>query len=126
MPAQFSNLTWRRTALTACVVAAGVALAGCSGVDAALSKQSAVVNFHDDTQVATLIQVRAACSHVPNVAPLPVSQSGSSAAGDVNATYSVRYNVSHASAANLEALRTCLQRFSSVAGVAIQDTADPG
>lgn len=126
MPALSSNLTWRRTALTACVLAASVALAGCSGVDAALGKQWAVVNFHDDTKVSTLIQVRAACSHVPNVRPLPASESGPSVAGDVNATYSVRYQVSHASAANLEALRTCLQRFSSVAGVAIQDVADQG
>lgn len=108
------------------MVAASVALAGCSGIDGALSKQTAVVNFHDDTQVSALIQVRAACSHVPNVHPLPASQSGPSAAGDVNATYSVRYQVSHASAANLEALRTCLERFSSVAGVAIKDVADQG
>jgi hypothetical protein len=116
----------RRIALAACVVAASVALAGCSGVDAALSKQWAVVNFHTDTQVSTLIQVRAACSHVPNVRPLPASESGASAAGDVNATYSVRYEVSHASAANLEALRTCVERFSSVAGIAIQDVANQG
>jgi hypothetical protein len=121
-----SNLTWRRTAVTACVVAASVALAGCSGVDGALSKQWAVVNFHDDTKVSTLMRVRAACSHVPNVRPLPASESGSAPAGDVNATYSVRYEVSHASAANLGALRNCLDRFGAVAGVAIQDVADQG
>jgi hypothetical protein len=124
-PSQPSRLSRRGlpAAVAACAVAASVALAGCSGVDHALGQQWAVVNFHTDTKVATLLQVRAACSRVPHVRPLPASDSGPAPAGAVSAAYSVRYQVSDASAANLESLRTCLQKFPSVAGVSIQDVA---
>jgi hypothetical protein len=106
----------------AAVTAAAAALAGCGQVDAALSKQWAVVNFRPDTTVATLIKVRDACSHVPNVRPVTAS----SVTGDLDATYSVRYVTSKASGANLAALQTCLEKFSAVSGVSIQDISDQG
>ncbi|HEU5418107.1 MAG TPA: hypothetical protein VFV41_10485 [Streptosporangiaceae bacterium] len=112
------------TRLAALVVAAGAvaALAGCGQIDAALGKQWAVVDFRPDTTVATLTQVRQACAHVPNVRPMGRAQVHSG----LDVTYSVRYETSHASEANLAALQKCLLGFSAVSGVSFEDISDQG
>jgi hypothetical protein len=99
------------------VAVAVAALAGCSQVNAALAKQWAVVNFRPDTTVATLLKVRAACSHVPHVQPLTLSAVSS----DLNINYSVRYKTSKATGSDLAALRTCLEKYPAVTGVTFQD-----
>jgi hypothetical protein len=99
-------------------VAAILALGGCSQINAALSKQWAVVSFKPDTTVRTLLKVREACSHVPNVRPLGPPAVSS----ELDMTYSVRYQTSKATGANLAALKSCLQRFSAVSGVSFRDT----
>jgi len=111
-----------RAAFLASAVATITALAGCSQIDAALGKQLAVVNFKPDTTASTLLKVRKACSHVPNVRPLTQS----SASSQLEVTYSVRYQTSKATGANLAALKTCLQRFSAVSGVSFKDTGNKG
>jgi len=109
-------------ALLAPAVAAILALAGCSQIDAALSKQWAVVTFKPDTTVSTLLKVREACSHVPNVRPLTAPRTASQLA----VTYSVRYQTSKATGADLAALKACLERFSAVSGVSFRDTGNKG
>jgi hypothetical protein len=112
------------TRAAAVVVAAGAvaALGGCGQIDAALGKQWAVVDFKPDTTAATLVQVRKTCAHVPNVRPVGPAQVKSS----LDVTYSVRYETSHASNANLAALQKCLLGFSAVAGVSFEDVSDQG
>jgi hypothetical protein len=112
------------TRLTALVAAgcAAAALAGCGQIDAALSRQWAVVDFKPDTTAATLARVRQACSRVPNVHPVTRSV----VASNVDVTYSVRYATSHATEANLAALQTCLLGFSAVSGVSFEDISDKG
>ena len=111
-----------RAALAA--VAAAVLLAataaGCAKFDAALGKQWAVVHFRPATSVATVLRVRAACSHVPNVRPeaLPRDRKGP------GMIYAVRFRTDHASDANLAQLQQCLQRFPAVTGIAFEDTGD--
>jgi hypothetical protein len=97
-------------------------VAGCGGVNAALSKQWAVVNFKPDTPASTLTRVRAACAHVPNIAPLKPP----TVVGGLNAIYSVRYQIDKASARNLAALQTCLEQFDDVLGVSIRDVSGAG
>jgi hypothetical protein len=97
-----------------------LALAGCARFDAALGQQWAVVNFKSNTTVATLLKVRSACSHVPNVhaEQLPKVRSVE------NMVYALRYRTDNASDANLAALQECLQRFPSVAGIDFEDSGD--
>jgi hypothetical protein len=105
------------------VIAGSLALAGCGGVNAALSKQWAVVNFKPDTTAGTLAKVRAACAHVPNVVPLKPA----TVVGGLNTTYSVRYQIDKASARNLAALQNCLRQASDdVLGVSIRDVSGTG
>jgi hypothetical protein len=103
----------------AAAAAAILALAGCGQVNTALSKQSAVVNFRPDTSVVMRLRVRQACSHVPDLRPLPVMKG-------TDTRYLVHYSASQASARDLNQLRLCLQRFPDVSGVAILDDADSG
>jgi hypothetical protein len=104
-------------------IAGGLALTGCGGVNAALSKQWAVVNFKPDTTAGTLAKVRAACAHVPNVVPLKPA----TVVGGLNTTYSVRYQIDKASARNLAALQNCLRQASDdVLGVSIRDVSGTG
>jgi hypothetical protein len=97
-----------------------VALASCGQVDAALSKQWAIVKFRPDTAVSTLVKVRETCSHVPNVRPVKAVTSS------LDANYSVRYLTSKASGANLAALQKCLEQFTVVTGVSIRDISGQG
>jgi hypothetical protein len=68
------------------------------------------------------VQVRKSCSHVPNVRPMGRTQVRTG----LDITYSVRYETSHASEANLAALQKCLLGFSAVAGVQFEDISDQG
>jgi hypothetical protein len=119
-----------RTRVTSATAAgaAGLALvlalgaAGCAKFDAALGQQWATVSFKPDTSVATMLEVRTACSHIPNVKAEalprrhnPVTMSGA-----------VTYRTDQASDANLAQLQQCLQRYPSVAGINFQDSGDAG
>jgi len=102
----------------------GLALgvAGCSKFDAALGQQWATVSFKDNTTVATMLKVRSACSHIPNVQAeaLPRQQNVVTMAGGVT------YRTDNASDANLAQLQQCLQRYPSVAGIDFEDSGDAG
>jgi len=112
----------RRMLAAGTVVAAVIALAGCSQFDAALGQRQAVVTFRSDTPVAQRLAVRAACAKTPSVtaAPLP---------SDVNSPYAleqVTYQINNASDADVALLEECLSKFPSVAGVTLQDSGDEG
>jgi hypothetical protein len=95
-------------------------VAGCAKFDATLGQQWAVVHFRPATSVATLLKVRAACSHVPNIRPeaLPPDRKG------LDMIYSVRFRTDRASDANLAQLQQCLQKFPSVTGIDFQNVGD--
>ena len=112
---------WRGGA-TAVTAAAALALAGCAKMDASLGKQTATVTFSSTTSVATLLRVRAACSHVPNVQPEPLPSKRT--AGTM--MDSLVYTTTNASDANLAQLQECLQKFSSVQGIDFEDAGDEG
>ena len=105
-------------------LALGLALgaAGCAKFDSALGQQWATVSFKPDTSVATMLKVRTACSHIPNVRAeaLPRQQNAVTMAG------AVTYRTDHASDANLAQLQQCLQRYQSVAGIDFEDSGDAG
>jgi hypothetical protein len=114
----------RATAL-ACLaagIAAAASLSACSKFDAALGQQWATVSFKDNTPEATVLKVRAACSHIPNVhaEALPPQ------ANQETMQYAVTYQTNDASDANLAQLEECLQRYPSVAGVDFEDSGDDG
>ena len=104
----------------AVALAGGLALAGCAKFDAALSQQWATVSFKPDTTIATMLRVRTACSHIPNVRAeaLPRQQNAVTMAGGVT------YRTDHANDANLAQLQQCLQRYPSVAGIDFEDSGD--
>jgi hypothetical protein len=97
-------------------------LAGCAKFDSALGQQWATVDFKPNTSIATLLQVRAACSHIPNVQAeaLPRKQTVD------NMMYALTYRTDNASDANLAQLQECLQRFPSVQGIDFEDSGDAG
>ncbi len=105
-------------------LAAGLAggLAGCAKFDAALGQQWVTVDFQPSTPVATMLKVRAACSHIPNVVPeaLPRTQN------QVTMDGAVTYQTNDATDANLAQLQQCLQRFPSVAGMDPGDSGEDG
>jgi len=96
--------------------------AGCAKFDAALGQQWATVSFKPNTSIATMLQVRTACSHIPNVQAeaLPRQKNAVTMAGGVT------YRTDNANDANLAQLQQCLQRYPSVAGVDFEDSADAG
>jgi hypothetical protein len=96
--------------------------AGCAKFDAALGQQWATVSFKPDTSIATMLKVRTACSHIPNVRAeaLPRQQNAVTMAGGVT------YRTDNANDANLAQLQQCLQRYPSVAGVDFEDSGDAG
>ena len=103
----------------AAVAAAILALAGCGQINSALSKQVAIVRFKPGTTVQVLMQARSACSHLPNLPPLPAELH----AGDPTGGIEVRFIASKATGHDLDLLQKCLDRFPQVAGVAMIDTA---
>jgi hypothetical protein len=117
----------RFLAATGVVALAGglaAGLAGCSKFDAALGQQWATVNFNANTPVTTILEVRAACSHIPNVRAeaLPPRAQRTLA----NMMYAVTYRTDNASDANLAQLQQCLQRYPAVAGIDFEDSGADG
>ena len=112
------------TAAGAVALALGLALgaAGCAKFDAALGQQWATVSFKPDTSVATMLKVRTACSHIPNVK----AQALPGQRNPVTMNGAVTYRTDRASDANLAQLQQCLQRYPSVAGISFQDSGDAG
>jgi hypothetical protein len=125
-PARVTRLPVRAAAAAAlaAALAGGLAtgMAGCSKFDAALGQRWATVNFKPNTSIATLLKVRAACSHIPNVRAeaLPHKQT------PATMMYALTYRTDNASDANLAQLQQCLTRFPSVAGIQFGDTGDAG
>jgi hypothetical protein len=113
------RLAWLWSAAALVLV---TAISGCAKFDAALGQQWAVVHFNPTTSVATLLTVRAACSHVPNVSPEALPKSRNPA----DMIYSVRYRTDNATDADLARLQQCLQRFPAVAGIDFEDSGDAG
>src|SRR5258706_14458955 len=124
-PARASRLP-RRAAVAAALVAAlaggATGLAGCAKFDSALGQRWATVSFKADTSIATLLKVRAACSHIPNVRAeaLPRKQT------PTTMIYALTYRTDNASDANLAQLQQCLQKFPSVQGIQFGDSGDAG
>jgi hypothetical protein len=111
-----------RIAALAGALSLTLAAAGCAKFDAALGQQWATVSFKPNTSVATMLKVRTACSHIPNVRAeaLPRQQNAVTMAGGVT------YRTDNANDANLAQLQQCLQRYPSVAGVDFEDSGDAG
>ena len=97
-------------------------LSGCSKFNAALGQQWATVSFKANTTQATVLQVRAACSHIPNVQAKPMPRQRD----PQTVMYAVTYRTTNASDANIAQLEQCLQRFPSVAGIEFGDSGDDG
>jgi hypothetical protein len=106
------------------VLAAGLAggLAGCAKFDSALGQQWVTVDFQANTSIATMLKVRTACSHIPNVVPeaLPKDRT------QVTMNGAVTFQTNNATDANLAQLQLCLQKFPSVAGMDPEDSGEDG
>jgi hypothetical protein len=112
----------RRLLAAGTVVAAVTAVAGCSQFDAALGQREAIVSFNDGTTVAQRMAVRTACAKTPNVTPQALPS-------DMSSPYALEqvvYQINKASDADVALLQECLAKFSSVAGVTLQDSSDDG
>jgi hypothetical protein len=109
-------------AAAAAALALGTAVAGCAKFDAALGQQWATVSFKPDTTISTMLQVRSACSRIPNVRAekLPKHQN------EITMNGAVTYRTDNASDANLAQLQQCLERHPSVAGIAFEDSGSEG
>jgi hypothetical protein len=111
----------RRHAVIAVALAglAVVPVAGCAQFDKSLGQQEEVVIFRDNTPTAVRLQVRAACSHIPQVVPEPLPTDHKAS----DELYNVRYQAGSASAGDLARLQLCLSRFHAVLGL---ETNTPG
>jgi len=112
----------RRLLAAGLALAAVTALASCAQFDSALGQQQAVVVFRDGTSLAQRLAVRAACAKPPTVVPQALPS-------NLNSPYAlqqVTYQTTHASDADVAILEKCLAKFSSVAGVTLQDSSDEG
>ncbi len=89
-------------------------------MSASLGQQWLVVQFGPDTTVAAARHITQACSHVPNLLPLPVKPA-TGAAGLVD---QARYDATKATDADMAELQRCLQRFPSVRGVSLTEPGD--
>jgi hypothetical protein len=105
----------------AAAAAAVLSLAGCAKFDAALGKQWVEVTFKQGTSAAQLLRIRAACSHIPNVTPLPFPKQRT-----VLNLMAVRYDTTTATDSNVAQLQECLQKFPAVQGFTPMDTGDEG
>jgi len=112
----------RRLLAAGLALAAVTALASCAQFDSALGQQQAVVVFRDGTSLAQRLAVRAACAKPPTVVPQALPS-------NLNSPYALKqvtYQTTHASDADVAILEKCLAKFSSVAGVTLQDSSDEG
>jgi hypothetical protein len=113
----------RRLVAAGAVVAAAVALAGCSRFDAALDQRQAIVTFTVNATVAQRLAVRAACAKTPNV----TAQALPSNPNSPYALEQVVYSVTNASDADIALLNECLNKYPSlVQGMTLQDASDEG
>jgi hypothetical protein len=99
-----------------------VSIGGCARMDASLGQTWVDVTFKPNTSLPTLLRVRTACSHIPNVHPYPFPQQHSV----INLMNGVRYNTTTATDANVAELQVCLQKYSAVQGFTPGDTGDDG
>jgi hypothetical protein len=108
----------------AAALAAGLAggLAGCAKFDSALGQQWVTVDFQENTSIATMLKVRAACAHIPNVVPEALPRQRTL----VTMNGAVAYQTNNATDANLAQLQQCLQKFPSVAGMDPEDSGEDG
>jgi hypothetical protein len=97
-------------------------IAGCAKFNAALGQQWATVDFKPNTPPATVLMVRSACNHIPNVQAEAMPRQED----PETLMYSVTYRTSNASDANLAQLQECLQRYPSVQGIDFEDSGDDG
>ena len=112
----------RRLVAVGSMVAAVIALGGCSQFDAALGQRQAVVTFTDNATLAQRLAVRSACANTPNVTPQPLPS-------NMNAPYALEqvvYQINQASNADVALLEKCLAKFPAVVGVTLQDSTDMG
>jgi DMSO/TMAO reductase YedYZ molybdopterin-dependent catalytic subunit len=112
----------RRLLVAGTLIAAAMALAGCSQFDAALGQREAVVSFTDSATLAQRMAVRTACAKPPNVTPQPLPS-------NMNTPYAlaqVIYQINHASDADVAVLEKCLTKFPTVTGISLQDSSDEG
>jgi len=91
-------------------------------MNAALGKQWVDVTFTSSTTLAKMKQIRAACSHVPNVHPYPLPKQHTV----LSMMAGIRYDTSNATVANVAQLQECLQKFRSVQGFTPGDSGDQG
>jgi hypothetical protein len=86
-------------------------------MDAALSQQWFDVSFNPNTTMTTARHVTNACAHLPQVHLEAVTPDGA----NKSMVDSARFNVSHASDADMARLQVCLQKFRSVANFTLND-----
>jgi hypothetical protein len=120
--ARARRIPLQATAAAALLAALATGIAGCSKFDAALGQRWATVNFKASTSIATLLKVRAACSHIPNVHAEALPRKRTPA----TMMSALTYRTDNASDANLAQLQQCLQRFPSVQGIQFGDSGDAG
>jgi hypothetical protein len=112
--------SWRRGVIAAALAGvAAVSVAGCAQFDKSLGQQEEVVIFRQNTPTTVRLQVRTACSHIPQAVPEPLPTDGKAS----DELYNVRYQVGSASTGDLARLQQCLSRFRSVLGL---ETNTPG
>lgn len=106
----------------AAVGLAVLTLAGCAKFSEALSQRWVDVSFRAGTTVSQVKQIRAACSHVPNVTVQPIHRDQPA----IDITAGLRFNTTNASDANVAQLQMCVSRFPAAVGFNPQDAGDSG
>jgi hypothetical protein len=99
-------------------VAAAIAIGGCAKFDSALGQQWLDVQFNPNTTMAAARHVTSVCSHVPNTRVQALTPD----TAQTGMAESIRYNVSHASDADMARLQQCLQKFPAVEGFTLNDS----
>jgi len=101
---------------------AALTLAGCAKFNEALSQRWVDVSFRAGTTVAQVKQVRAACSHVPNVTVQKIQRNQP----EIDIVQGLRFNTTNASDANVAPLQVCVSKFPAAVGFNPQDASDSG
>jgi hypothetical protein len=106
----------------AAVGLAALTLTGCAKFNEALSQRWVDVSFRAGTTVAQVKQIRAACSHVPNVTVQQIRRNQPA----IDITAGLRFNTTNASDANVAQLQMCVSKFPAAVGFNPQDASDSG
>ena len=106
----------------AAVGLAALTLAGCAKFNQALSQRWVDVSFRAGTTVSQVKQIRAACSHVPNVTVQPIRRNQPT----IDIVQGLRFNTTNASDANVAQLQICVSKFPAAVGFSPQDASDSG